>query len=51
MLINIIPQGLRTLVYAEKPLSADECEAFLDKYNEAATLMDGREEAVSSAGL
>lgn len=39
-------QGLRTLVYAEKPITEQECEAFLEKYNKAATLMDGREEAV-----
>jgi hypothetical protein len=39
-------QGLRTLVYAEKRLTEQECETFLEQYNEAATLMDGREEAV-----
>jgi hypothetical protein len=37
---------LRTLVYAEKRLTEQECGAFLEQYNEAATLMDGREEAV-----
>lgn len=39
-------EGLRTLVYAEKRLTEQECGAFLEQYNEAATLMDGREEAI-----
>lgn len=38
--------GLRTLVYAEKHLSDDEWEAFNAEYQEAANLIDGREEAV-----
>jgi len=39
-------QGLRTLVYAEKKLSEQECAAFLEQYNEASSLMEGRDEEV-----
>lgn len=43
---NYSKEGLRTLVYGEKELSEDECDSFLKAYNEAANLLDGREEAV-----
>lgn len=38
--------GLRTLILAEKELNQEECDQFLERYNEASNKIEDREEAV-----
>jgi hypothetical protein len=43
---ELAKSGLRTLILAEKELSQEECDKFLEQYNEASNKIDDREEAV-----
>jgi phospholipid-translocating ATPase len=43
---ELAKSGLRTLILAEKELSQEECDKFLEQYKEASSKIDDREEAV-----
>lgn len=46
---DLAKSGLRTLILAEKELSQEDCDQFLERYKEASNKIEDREEAVISS--